>query len=187
MQITRAKFVGLNEVRTSNKACRVFKRGKITAPGHKVMKFVQTEYDYHSRRERPLDRHSRCRGSWEGNGGRFKLLFNGSLVLYAELEYLNSGLKLELEYRKYREQVAGRLRVKWGGRWRRRAGIQPRKLETLKILSIIPPAFLLNMSALIKTILPTGKLRAKLEGNDIPAGFRLPELEIVLKDAAEGY
>ncbi|KAJ3860507.1 hypothetical protein EV359DRAFT_67262 [Lentinula novae-zelandiae] len=48
-------------------------QGKITAPGHKVMKFVQIEYDYHSRRERPLDRHSRCRGGWEGNGGRLKL------------------------------------------------------------------------------------------------------------------
>ncbi|KAF8829534.1 hypothetical protein HHX47_DHR3001156 [Lentinula edodes] len=42
------------------------------------------------------------------------------------------------------------------------------------------------MSALIKTILPTGKLSAKLEGIDIPAGLRLPELEMVLKDAAEG-
>ncbi|KAJ3914231.1 hypothetical protein F5877DRAFT_70886 [Lentinula edodes] len=41
------------------------------------------------------------------------------------------------------------------------------------------------MSALIKTILPTGKLSAKLEGIDIPAGLRLPELEMVLKDAAE--
>ncbi|KAJ3892338.1 hypothetical protein GG344DRAFT_64663 [Lentinula edodes] len=60
-----------------------------------------------------------------------KLDFNGSLVLYAEIEYLNSGVKLELEYRKYR------------------------------------------------------KLSAKLEGIDIPAGLRLPELEMVLKDAAE--
>lgn len=65
--------------------------------------------------------------------------------------------------------------MKWGGRWRGRAGSQPRK--TLKILSMILPAFLLKMSALIKTIFPKGNLRAKLEGIDIPAGFRLPELE----------
>ncbi|KAJ4468366.1 hypothetical protein C8J55DRAFT_564866 [Lentinula edodes] len=43
----------------------------------------------------------------------------------------------------------------------------------------------MSLSVLIKTILPTGKLRAKLEGIDIPVGFRLPELEMVLKDAAE--
>lgn len=31
------------------------------------------------------------------------------MVLHAELEHLNSGLKLELGYRKYREQVASEM------------------------------------------------------------------------------
>lgn len=36
------------------------------------------------------------------------------------------------------------------------------------------------------TTLPTGQLRAKLEGANLPAGFKLPELELVLQDAAQG-
>ncbi|KAF9075484.1 hypothetical protein BDP27DRAFT_1415268 [Rhodocollybia butyracea] len=39
--------------------------------------------------------------------------------------------------------------------------------------------------SVIKATLPTGQLRSKLEGIDIPVGFKLPELDLVLKDAAE--
>lgn len=42
------------------------------------------------------------------------------------------------------------------------------------------------MLPLSGTTLPTGQLRAKLEGLDLPAGFKLPELELVLQDAAQG-
>ncbi len=42
------------------------------------------------------------------------------------------------------------------------------------------------MSLITDTTLPTGQLRPHLEGANLPAGFKLPELSEVLQDASQG-